>query len=95
MAYGWQINDSSGTTIVDSTMSTGIIIGSVEITSGNQSGSLTNSDFQYGTPFWFLLPKASGPDAVPGVSFSGSPTDTMTWTAAPATFLGRIWYGIW
>lgn len=92
MAFGYEIFDASGNLIISNTGATGLILGQVEITAANQSGTVTNADFARGTPFWLFAPAFASPGNEPGVSVAGT---TLTWTT-PATpnYLGYIWYGI-
>ncbi len=91
MPLGLRLRDASGNVIFDTSTRTGQILGTVSITSTNQSGSLTDGGLANGTPFFMLN---GGPSEVdPAVSFSGT---TMSWaknTAYPHNWAGTIIYG--
>lgn len=92
MALGFVLKDPTGSfVILDTTMHSGFIPGSVDVNSGNQSGSLTDPLLANGSPFYFTVSALI--TAPPIVSFSGT---TMTWTDADttATWIGVIYYGV-
>jgi hypothetical protein len=92
MPSGFQAWDASGTLIIDISTRTGFVIGSVAITSGNQSSSVTDATFANGTPFYFIIADTGESIRHPFVSFSGT---TMTWTKSTASnFSGNIYYGV-
>lgn len=93
MPQGAQFWDASGNLIIDFTTRTGFVLGRVDIDTGNQSGSVTNSAFADGGPFFFFLSTGSLGQPMPTVSFSGT---TMTWTSLGlGTYIGSLFYGIY
>lgn len=69
----------------------GLILGGVDLSVGDNDGSLVDADLENGVPFWFL--SGNGAQDQPSVSVAG---DTLTWTANPdgAFYTGRLVYGI-
>ncbi len=93
MAAGLQLWDSSGNLLLDTSTRTGFVLGRVDIISTNQNGSVTESAFGDGTPFYFVLMSGNQGQTCPDISFSGT---TMTWSKATSSnFSGSIFYGVW
>lgn len=76
--------------LLDTAYRTGFILGSVTISAGNQSGSVTDANFANGTPFYYMISTTSNVGNEPKITFSGT---TMTWTATTSGFAGIIYYG--
>jgi hypothetical protein len=95
MAYGMQVFDSSGNKVLDTTTFTGKILGIRDITGPNTNGSVTDSDFTIGTPFYFAVPQGSSlGDDVPEFTFtSGTNTLSWDWGSFSGTTLTLI-YGV-
>lgn len=93
MALGLRIWDASRShVIIDTSFRTGFLLGAIDITSANQSGSVTNPAItENGDPFYFTVTGLIA--APPIVTFSGN---TLTWTDADSTviFTGTIYYGV-
>lgn len=93
MPSGMQLWNSSGNLVLDTNTRTGFILGRVDIISTNQNGSVTNSGFSDGTPFYFAVSSTDQGQTSPNVTFSGT---TMSWTKATSTnFSGSLFYGVW
>ena len=75
MAYGLQVWDSSGNTVMDTSTRMGRVLGTVS--TGITNGSITNSAFSQGSPFYVVSTVGgSGYDVQPYVNVVGS---TLTW----------------
>lgn len=93
MPAGLELYDASGNLIVGLSTRTGFIIDRVDISTGNQSGNVTNAALANGTPFAFITAGLFQGNTYPNVSFSGT---TMTWTpSGGGGFTGSIFYGVW
>lgn len=79
MAFGMQVFDASGNTILDTSDSTGKLLGVQTITSG-VAGSVTNSGFGNGTAYYFAIPQVSSVQAYGPILSFNSGTDTLSWT---------------
>lgn len=92
MAYGLQIFNSSGQNIIDTSSRLGKLLGSTIV---NQSGSLTDSSFLVGVPFYIVVPyNTTGNYEIFNpveVSFSGS---TMTYNILDSDSY-TIYYGVY
>jgi hypothetical protein len=70
-----QVYDASGNIIVDTSTKLGQILGTVS--TGISNGSVTNSAFSFGAPFYFILPSGSGYNVQPDVDITGA---TLSWS---------------
>ena len=94
MAFGLQTFDANGNTILDTTKSTGRVLGVATLTAG-VDGSVSDSDFTKGTPFWFCFPNNAGTDAfAPAVSFA-STTLSWTWLSGVTSTNHNLVYGVY
>lgn len=92
MPVGLQVIDEDGNVIVDTSTRLGRILGVTTI--GASSGTVVDSGFLQGTPFWVAIPLATG-DVVfgPAISVSGS---TLTYDFEGRTVTShRLVYGIY
>ena len=89
MPQGIQIWDAAGNLIMEYTDRVGRVIGSVDITAANQSGSVSNAQFAAGGGWYFLFGSAENH---PTVSIAGT---TLTWTQFDVSdWLGTMFYGV-
>jgi len=77
MPQGLQVWNSAGVLIVDYTDRLGSIVAIATLVSG-VDGSITNSKFAMGDPFWMLTPLVSYATYLPTVSFNAG-TSTLSW----------------
>lgn len=92
MPQGLQLWDAAGNLIVDYTTRCGLVLGRVDVGTGNQSGSVSNGGLADGAPFYFCIAEGDMGQKQPNVSFSGT---TMSWSAAGfGTYTGSIFYGV-
>ena len=92
MPLGLQVFDASGNVIVDTSTRLGRILG---VTNTNTStGSLVNSNFSTGTPFWYAIPLLRNDVHFgPLITVSGN---TLSWDYQGRTFVNhRIVYGVY
>lgn len=91
MPQGLQVFDSSGNIIFDTNTVAGRVLGITDITA-TTSGSVTNSGFSTGTPFWIFQPKTTSYfSKAPSVTISGT---TLSWdTGAETNFI--LVYGVY
>ncbi len=92
---GLRIWDEGGNLILDTNDRIGRIIGIYTIT-GGVDGSITNSEFATGTPFWQLIPVVSYVSLYPEITSSGS---TISWAFDPdrswTGFDNKLIYGVY
>jgi len=78
MAYGVKVFGPDGTTVwLDTTTYTGKLLGVTTITA-NTDGSVTDSDFAIGTPYYLAIPTTTTSGYSPVLSFNSS-TNTLSW----------------
>jgi len=104
MSYGLKIWDASGNVTLDTSHGLCTILGQVSraLSGTVYSGTVTNSDFSRGTPFYIItqmpISDWSGWPMATTVSFSGN---TMTWNVPMSSGAGyndqggslNMWYG--
>ena len=92
MPQGLQVWDDSGNLIVDTATRLGRILGVTTISAS--SGTVVNSGFSGGTPFWIAIPLATGDvEHGPDISVSGT-TLTYNFNGRPVTS-HRLVYGVY
>ncbi len=76
--------------LLGNTGRSGFVLGTVNIGSGNASGSVSDANLGYGEPFAVVL--GTPIEGQPTVSISGT---TVTWTDAYSGFwTGTLFYGV-
>lgn len=92
MGVGLQIFDGGGNVVLDTSTRAGRVLGIALINAGS-SGSLTNSGFSEGTPFWQAMGDYGSRVVGPAVSVNGN---TLSWSW-PASSSGqfRLLYGVY
>lgn len=92
MGIGLQVFDEDGNTILETDNRLGRILGVSTISAS--SGTIVNSGFTEGTPFWYAIPLATGDVSFgPAISVSGS---TLTYDFEGRTVTShRIVYGVY
>lgn len=104
MAYGMQVWDASGNTILDTNWSITRILGIVSgIGSSAFSGSVTNAAFSTGRFFWMFSPKVIGTDSygipINGIASASLSGSTLNWTVNTQGLgyvdCGSIIYGVY
>lgn len=92
MPQGLQVFDASGNVLVDTSTRLGRILGVTTITT--TTGSVVDSDFANGTPFWYAIPLSiADVEFGPDLSFSGT---TLSWDFQGRTVTShRLVYGVY
>ena len=95
MAYGIKVWDASGNTVMDSSTRLGRILGTT--TTGTSNGSISNSAFSQGSPFYTVYTiGGSGYDVQPYVYVSGTSL-VWYWDTSGASYNASclIIYGVY
>lgn len=96
MATGLQVFDGQGNVILDTTTRMGVLLG--QVNTGKSNGSVTNSAFSRGTPFYVATSTENGATSVigPNITISGN---TLSWQFNNPGFSGNhgflIIYGVY
>ena len=77
MAAGLQVWNASGDLVLDTSTYTGKVLGILDITAG-VDGSVTDSAFAIGDPYWQCVSIATYPTNQPTFTFN-SGTNTLSW----------------
>lgn len=95
MAYGWEVSDASGNTIMSTALPCGTVLGVINVDTGNWDGNLTDSDLANGDSWWWTYCGDSDPYHSPDVWFSGTNDTTINWTDNSGELVPfQIFYGI-